>query len=217
MIVVVSLWRNDADRNILCRVKHLLNKYSNKEDVRWLWGVGDCSDDTEKILRAVISPKVEIVNVDTGIAGETLATRRHRLAVSASILFTRIRKTDDLVCLHESDILSPEDVLDRLSSINPTAGWPILNLKDGSVFYDTFAYRHLKGHYFSPKEKKPDQKFQVSSFGTVWMAPASLVQGRILGDDCVVDLCKQWRTEGIELFVDPNVTVVQPTDLWSPC
>ena len=46
LVYVMSLWRNDAERHLEDRATHLLSKRSRQHELRWLWIVGDCDDDT---------------------------------------------------------------------------------------------------------------------------------------------------------------------------
>lgn len=241
---VISLWRNDADRCLEARARHLLAKRSSGDvagelELSWLWIVGDSTDGTAELLEeaagggAGLGLEVEIINGDTGIAGEDLATRRRRLSATATILFAAIDPRADLVLLHESDLRSSDLVIEELlaavfdvaeegSSIrHAVAGWPTIELEAQPQFYDVWAYRDLDGRPFSARAPyargyRRRQPFEVSSFGSVWLAPADLVRGRVLEELAILDLCRQWRAEGVRLWCDPRVAVVQPKQLWSP-
>ena len=227
-ILILSFWSNDEERLVRERARHLLSKaHYTHHAVTYLWAVGDSSDETETILREMSAEgAVIVVNVDTGIDGSDLATHRRRFAASANAAFAALPPAldgcDDFVCLHESDLLSPSDVLDRLYDLStshggPSSGWPTIDLcaPTGPQFYDIYAYRHLSGTCFTPQEPRPDAPFRVSSFGSVWMAPVRLVGGRSMSDDCIVDLCRQWCEEGVKLWCDPHLSIEQPTNLWS--
>lgn len=225
MILIMSLWRNDADRDLLRRADHLLSKRSAGHYVRWLWVVGDSDDDTERLLRQRYSylTALTIMRADTDIEGEDLASRRRRGSASATQMFATLAGSGaTLVCLHESDLTSPDDVLDRLvatSQGHPVAGWPTIELDGGSRFYDIWAYRDLQDDHFRPtppyaKGYRPDQRFEVGGFGSVWLAPAPLVRGRRLDRFGIVDLCRQWRSEGIKMYCDPTIPITQPVALW---
>jgi hypothetical protein len=217
MVVMMSLWRNDADRHLQERVDHLLSK-TCRLPIRWLWVVGDSSDDTENLLRRMVvdNPQVTIIRRDSGITGDDLATRRRRSSWTASAMFAEIPLEAHAVCLHESDLQSSTDVLTQLllSSHHPVAGWPIIRLADGPQFYDIWAYRGLNGLPFSPYARPPAHMVRVSSFGSVWMAPTSMVRNRTMGDEAIVSLCAQWTREGIPLWVNPAIVIQQPVDLW---
>lgn len=222
MIVVMSLWRNDAARGIAQRIDHLLSKQTFVSDqVRYIWAVGDSSDETEAILRGYAGDNIEVVRYDSGHEGADALDCRRRTSHTATEMFKRVRISDEHACLHESDLKTPQTVLATLSELcrrlGPVAGWPVIDLGKGHQFYDTWAYRHLDGRRFLSTERRPGLPFNVSSFGSVWMAPAALVRNRSLHPSgAVVDLCGQWRDESVQMWVDPSITVVQPRELWSP-
>jgi len=131
-------------------------------------------------------------------------------------MFAHVSPEDNFACDHESDLQSPSDVLDRLLACPlPSAGWPVITLNGSPQFYDTWAYRDLQGNHFQAETRLLGLT-EISSFGSVWMAPADMFRGRVLDEECVVGLCKQWRNEGAKLTVDPSIIIEQPVDLWSP-
>jgi len=225
IITVVSLWRNDAGRGLRERARHLLVKESSTHDVEFLWGVGDSVDGTRSQLLKIhanhhATRQLTIVNVDTDIVGEDVHSRRIRLSAAATTLFSLIPPHSDFTVLHESDLRSSRNILGLLAPFKgwPTAAWPTINLTGDPQFYDIWAYRHLDdGRNFTPNERRPNHHFEVSSFGSVWVAPSNLVRGRVMKHHAVVELCSQWRDEGVKLYCDPSVEVIQPVDLWSPC
>lgn len=223
MIVIMSLWRNDEHHEIHERVKALLSKSCVGEEVAFLWAVGDSTDDTESILREYEEKNrrlIQVVNVDTGIFEEDLVSRRTRLSQSATKMFDALGMyfiATDYACLHESDLISPSDILGRLLSSgggNPCAGWPVINLTGTPQFYDIWAYRHTNGRYFTPDEKRPDHLIQVHGFGSVWIAPTWMVANRVLRADAIRELCDQWRREGHPMYCDPSIIIEQPVGLW---
>lgn len=227
MIVVMSLWRNDANRNLRERVLHLLSKRSNKHKVAFLWAVGDCEDDTREQLLKIIDEfsfkrDIMLIRTDTGIVGEDVDTRRARSSATATAMFAHLKTyyaEAEYVLLHESDLQSPVDVIDRLlltGSGQPCAGWPVIDIGSGPQFYDTWAYRYTAGDYFTAGAPQPQYPFRVRGFGSVWAAPAHLVAGRVLKRFAIRELCEQWWEEGVPMFCDPRVIIEQPTALWSP-
>lgn len=226
MIQILSLWRNDATSHLIKRANHLLHKTS-EQGVSWLWGVGDCTDQTAALLEAhaarmVGDVLVRVVNVDTGIVGEDAATRRARGSASASQLFHQLDPLADYAMLHESDLVSPDNVADELLAAGdgvPMAGWPVIQLNGRFQFYDIWAYRDMTGNPFLPEKPYSPQytrvgPFRLRSFGSVWVIPAAILRDRTITTEAVVELCGQWAAEGIELWCDPRVSVVQPVELW---
>ena len=219
MITVMSLWRNDEERHLQDRVVHLLSKRSFL-DVRWLWVVGDSTDGTERFLRDVASlnPAITVIRHDSGMPDSgNVVERRRRSAWTASRMFEEIPLDAEYVCLHESDLRSPDDVLDRLLTVSanePVAAWPVINLNGTPQFYDIWAFRFLNGTQFSPFMTRPKRPFEVGSFGSCWIAPADFVRGRQLDETAIVGLCQRWRMEGIRMWADPRTIVEQPTSLW---
>lgn len=224
MIVMMSLWRNDAAQMLDARMIHLAEKVSVNHEIEWLWAVGDSTDGTESRLRsfAAMYPRIHVINVDTGIIGEDLDTRRIRLSLSATQMFAALGLhyfESNYACLHESDLSSPVDVVDRLLGAGlgqPCAGWPVIDIGSGAQFYDIWAYRHRDGTYFTPSEPRPDSTFRVRGFGSVWIAPTRLVMDRAMTKFAIRELCEQWWHKGVHMYCAPGVEITQPRSLWVP-
>jgi hypothetical protein len=225
MIEIVCQWRNDAARSLEARAEHLLAKTAGPHGLRWLWVVGDCSDDTERILRRIARASrkdVRVLRRDTGVVGEDTYTRRLRTSASGTSMFQEIHPSADFVCLHESDLRSPQNVIERLLAVSarePVCGWPVIDLPTGRQFYDIWAYRDLAGNHFSPhpphaKGWQRHDPFQLGSMGSLFLAPAELVRGRVMFTDGLVDVCRQWQAEGVRVWCDSRVVIEQPTELW---
>lgn len=228
MIELICQWRNDAERDLEERAKHLLAKTAGPHGLLWLWVVGDSEDATEEELNRIArrarraGQMVRVLRRDTGVEGEDTETRRKRTSKSGSLMFAEISPRADFVCLHESDLRTSEDVIEKLLAANsaePVCGWPVIDLPSGRQFYDVWAYRDLKGRHFEPhlpyaRGYRKDRPFEVGSFGSVFLAPAGLVRGREMQTRGLVDLCEQWRSEGVRLWCDPSIVVEQPVSLW---
>jgi len=225
---MLSMWRDDAQKNLRGRALHLLTK--SYPAVRWVWVVGDTHDDTYRQLVDVINEvrpcrQVDLLQIDTGIIGDDPPTRRRRLGATANVWLDMIKDTDDYLLVHESDILSPMDLIERFlhhaaAGRCPIAGWPILPISDTqAVFYDIWAYRK-DGQMFTNGAPfhacyKPDEPFEVDSVGTAWLLAAEDVRkGARFGDDACLTLCAELRAMGRRFWVDPQLIVVQPRELW---
>lgn len=216
-VVMISFWKNDADRFIEERARHLLAKtYPN---LRWMWSVGDCVDDTLDRLRFLAEgADVQFVDSTTNIPGSAMNVRYLRLSKMATMTFRHIRDDDELALVHESDIESPPDVIEQLlqSGKIPIAGWPIIKLGGHTLFYDTWAY-HRYGQCFSNKAPyhfcyldRDDDVFEVDGFGTVYMMPAQSIRNMEIREEAVREICENLKSAGMSLWCDSRVIVQQP-------
>lgn len=218
-VAVISIWRNDVERSIANRVFHLLNK--TYRPIRFIWVVGDSDDATEEFLRVIARSHqdidIRVIRHDTGIVGDDPDTRLKRMSRTADAGFSDVKYGDGYVLLHESDLQTPPDIIGRFLATGkcPVAGWPTL----GSAFYDSYAYRK-NGRMFSnhpPYHEcyKPDEPFEVDGFGSCWLAYAGdFVEGVRGLDTGVINVCNALRARGRQLWVDPTIPVIQPTELW---
>lgn len=222
--VIVSIWRNDAERQIENRIQHLLSKSYPR--LRWLWAVGDSSDDTETILRQAADTKdkdIRVYRFDTLVEGDEPEIRIIRMGRTANAAFDHVRGTDDLLVMHESDLISPTDIVQSFVETGHAVvgGWPTLG--DGDTFYDTWAYR-AGGLMFSNNPPyspvyQPDRLFELDSVGSVWMAPAREfggMNGIRMNRAAVLDIMAQLRGRGYRVWCDPHIHIIQPRELWTP-
>lgn len=219
--VLLSFWRTDVARDLEARVAHLLAK--GGRGVRWLWVVGDSTDDTEARLRELAHPAVTIIRHDTGIVGEDRVTRLTRFSRTADAGLAMIQPGDRRVLIHESDLRSPRNIVRALDG-TPTeavAGWPTLTIGGRTILYDTWAYR-AEGHKFDShppyhRVYEPRRRFEVESVGSVWSLPAApIMDGVRCEDEGSVGICAGLRARGVHILVDPTIPVVQPFHLWAP-
>lgn len=225
-VLMCSMFRNDAWSQIGHRVRHLLAKAETYENVRWLWLVGDSRDETVLVLRELTAGRedVTIVEVDTGIGGDDADSRLYRMGQTANHYFKHVRPTDDFILIHESDIVSPPDLVNRFvahaqNGYCPIAGWPTLEIRPShKIFYDTLAYvKDGKRFGHTPPYHQcyqRDKVFSVDSFGTCFMFEAADAPHVLMDRRAVLDLCWHLRERGHTLYVDPTLEVVQPTELW---
>lgn len=218
MNVVAACWfKNDADRKLVERARHLLSKTYGR--LRWLWLVGDSTDSTLSVLADVARQSGKNVTVkvyDTNIEGSDPATRLRRLSMMLSTALDLVQQEDDFFLLHESDLRTPDDLVERLLATGKsvTAGWPVL----GDMFYDTLAYYRNGRHFtnYPPYHAcyRPDEIFEVDGAGSVLMFPAAAAQLVKPESLAVIEVCQKLRSLGHSIWVDPHIKVVQPSDLW---
>lgn len=227
-VVMCSMWRNDGRRRLEARARHLLGKHYAGA-LRWVWVVGDSDDDTEVRLRQLAQGHpVEVIRHDTEIEVRDLPSRLRRLSETCQVWFRALRDDEDLVIVHESDLVSPPDVVARLVRLGGgegagpgggAAGWPVIQLHGQEQFYDVWAYRAggVPFGAYPPYHRvyQPDAPFAVDSFGSVYLLPAAAVRGGVPGlETAVLGICEHVRRAGYLLWVDPTLRIVQPTDLW---
>lgn len=220
-VVLMSLWRNDVDRRLLERARHLLQKsYPHR---RYVWVVGDSDDDTAERLRALVALlPLDVTVLDIGMTG--IPDRLTRLSATANRGLEQVTTGDDHWLIHESDLLSPPDVIERLlahvrEGRECIAGWPTLTLNGERLFYDSFGYRQggrlFSNHFPYHACYRPDQPFEVDSFGSVYLFPATDVRaGLRCTTRACLDLCAWAKGHGRRLWVDPTLEIIQPRDLW---
>ena len=227
-VVMASLWRNDTGRRLEDRVGHLLSK--TYPYMRWLWLVGDSSDGTYSALQKALldrrekKEEIDVFVSDSGISGDDHATRLRRLSVAVNDVFDRVEPGDGYLLWHESDLISPPDIAERLIGTGkcPVAGWPILHTQEGILFYDTFAYRRdgIRFSNIPPYHScyRPDRPFEVDSAGSVIMFRAEDVGSRSVRchTEALIEICGELKAKGREIWVDPSIPIVQPANLWIP-
>lgn len=226
-VVMISQWRDDAGRRLYERAAHLLAK--TYPDLRWIWVVGDCEDDTETQLRMIAATaaqqgkSVDIVRHDTGIVRQDHADRFRAAGLSMNAGLDRVRDSDTYVCIHESDLQTSHGIIQQLLKAQrcPIAGWPYLESGGPVFFYDSWAYRRDGVRFTNAPPYhscyRESEVFEVDSVGSVWVMHAEDIRAGVRCDaEGCLDLCRGMRARGRTIWVDPRVAVMQPTDLWVP-
>lgn len=220
-VVMSSLWRNDSARNLDTRAAHLLSKTNPTGAMRWVWVVGDSADDTEPRLHAIAAASgcdVTMVRYDTHIEGDSPARRLTRLSNTANAAFEMLRDEDDVWIIHESDLISPANLVWRMvvSGKDVLAPWITL----GDRFYDSWGFGKdgvlFNNDYPYHACYRPDQPFELDSVGSVMMFPADQLRRNVRFHNMGVrDLCKQFKENGLKIWCDPTIHVIQPVELWT--
>lgn len=227
-VVMCSMWRMDADRQLVDRVEHLLAKQECYPNLRYVWVVGDSTDGTTQALGELTTgyDNVRIVDIGcTGIEGEDAPSRLRRLSLTANHYFKYVDGAD-YVLIHESDIQSPPDLVNLLVAHAeqgrcPIVPWPTLEIRPGvRWFYDTFCFRKDGVHFTNtpPYHQcyKPDKVFTVDSAGTVMLFHGEDASEVIMSKGAFLDICWHLRELGRTIYVDPAIEVQQPYSLWVP-
>jgi hypothetical protein len=151
-----------------------------------------------------------------------------RLSETCQVWFQALRGDEYTVIVHESDLVSPPDVVMRLVRLGVggadvpwcgVAGWPMIHLHGQDQFYDVWAYRAggVQFGAYPPYHQvyRPDAPFEVDSFGSVYLLPGQAVRNGVPGlETAVLGICAHVRSLGYSLWVDPTLRIEQPTDLW---
>jgi len=237
-VVIQSLWRNDTRLDLEARMHHLIEKTYRPR--RFVWVVGDCYDDTEERLRAFAQAhcdreSITVLRHDTGSMtrnGSVENDERLRvLSATADAGIDSIVESghaDEYVLFHESDLVSPPDLVERLLETGccPVGGVVWLTLPDGGprLFFDTWGYRAENTrfrnsephHALWHREKGNDVPIEVETIGSVVLHRADdLRQGARMETGGHVRLCEIVRERfGRKVFFDPRIAIEQPHHLW---
>jgi hypothetical protein len=137
MIVGISAWYADVGKHLMRRVEHLLNKRGVSE---WVWIVRESNDCTLKMLEfakdnAPVPVTILVESWDKPADRLLACSLVGDVAINAAIgiLNRHTRFDEGHVLIHESDLMSPEDVTVRLQhTVSPVGSrgvigaWPCL-------------------------------------------------------------------------------------------
>jgi len=228
----ISMFRGDAGKHLVRRVSHLLAKRGVD---RWIFMVRPEMDMTAAMLQTYEGAKVNVIQE----WWPAVEDRMIRLSVAADVALSAATYAGaDRILWHESDLISPPDVVALLARTEGTivGGWPVLPgnetpaelmLHTGAVrldtekFYDTWGYRAGGDRFtneppFFPVDGLPrDRPFQLESVGSVALIDASAIRrGARFSPGAFVNLCGTARAGGGTVWCDPRVKIVQPLELW---
>ena len=220
-VVMLSFWRDDSARRLEERAAHLLAK--TYPALRYVWVVGDSDDDTAARLARVVQASARDVTLLT--IRTYIPDRFERLSETASVGLDCVSAADAYVVIHESDIVSPPDVVERLvahaqAGRCPIGAWPVLTIPGhATLFYDIWAV-HKDGQNFAnypPYHPAyvPDRAFEVDGLGTLWLMDAADIRRGVRAYRAAArELCAALKARGRRLWIDPTLAVEQPFDLW---
>lgn len=222
---IISHWRNDAEKSLEQRAAHLFNKTG---DVCHVMVVGDSDDSTLQTLVKLAEKYIQgggaaiVRDMKTGIEGDDPDTRLKRLSATLNYSLALVPAGCEYVMLHESDLISPANIVEMFlanPAALPGAGW--VTLGDGDVFYDTWAYRRNGTRFTNDPPYhpcyQPARLFEVDSAGSVLMFHAEDVcgpNGARCETGAIVEICDKLRQRGRQIWVHPQIRIVQPLALW---
>jgi hypothetical protein len=233
-VLCLSMWFNDAGKHIADRAIHLLTKPGI---TRWVWSVRpgrDCTTESLVALADYANKRADEVGVYVE-PEEQPEDRIERLSKAGDVLLSTV-EDEDYVLWHESDLFTPDDLVERLAAVNAAAvgGWPLLShdatkslgirtqkrmYLDQSIFYDTWGYRQggVRFGNHAPYHKcYLPEPFPLDSVGSVTLIKADYIRrGARMNGGGMVGLCESILGLGGEVWCDPRVPVVQPTELWT--
>ena len=176
------------------------------------------------VLTGNLQRHIKVVRKDTNLKVTDRESRMLRLSRTAQRWVDEI-KDERYFMVHESDLRTSGKIVNQFvahaeAGREQIAGWPTIKLTSAeATFYDIWAY-WKDGEQF--KNRPPyhsklngDDLFQVDSFGSVWMARADALKGFKFGGLAVRDACAHLKAQGLELWVDRTIEVVQPKELWA--
>lgn len=190
---------------------------------------GDSSDGTEWLLDRLVTgfaPSLRIVPVKHEHGGPRYGSIEHpqrfkQLAGLGNALLRHIPRDADAVMLVESDLVWAAKtlvaLLDRLQSVHAVAPM-VMDRYPADRFYDVFAFRR-KGERFANDvpyhpdlaTMQPGDLLELESAGSVLAMRGHLAR-RVYypTEDVIVGLCRQLRSLGGSIWLDPGLVVRHP-------
>jgi hypothetical protein len=234
-VVCISMFHRDAGKHLADRLTHLYAKQGVSRFIHKVKPGPDCTPAIIESVSARLGAQIDMIWEDEPDYGDRLAT----LSAAGDVALSAVRPDDDLVLWHESDLFSDDDIVARLHEAAPGAAavgaWPWLSHCPGRMelglpgrqrtllpeplFYDTWGYRK-DGVRFGNRPPHhecytADQPFRLDSVGSVVLIDAAYIRrGARMHGNGLVGLCADIRRMGGEVWCDPRVPVVQPTELW---
>lgn len=223
-VCMMSMFRDDEQRGLVERIQHLLDKQGVD---RWVWIVGNSSDQTETILRAVAAERsdVTVLRYDSDVLGDDPDSRLTRLSQTANAGLADVRDTDAYYIIHESDLRSPADIVPQLMTVASEGNRAVAGMvwlgEDERVFYDSWGFTAADGGNFTNQPPhhptiNRERPFEVRTAGSILLFPAQhLRDGLRLTWGGMRELCLNLKARGVSIWVHPHVNIVQPVALWT--
>lgn len=196
------------------------------DTLRLILGYGDCTDNTERMIRDDVNESFMATLVDVSHNGKVFgsvvdAQRFKQLAKIGNALWQRVPKLADIVGLVESDLTwKPESLLKLIDGAvsledslgSPTLLAPMVKLSDGR-FYDTWAFRRNGRNFrnaspYHPDLRSPVDYLQMDSVGSCFFGKAEVLRELTWPEkDVVVGFCRQAKEKGVEILLDTQTEV----------
>ena len=240
-VVLFSMFMKEDPGTLQRKIGHLFSKAEHSEhDIRFLWVVGKVEgDDTTSMVISTIdthrkktkkSYPVEVVTASSPVSWNTELLRERLVRLSDHVRpgLECLKKEDDYLIIHESDLKSQDDIIDNLVSLSLerdgaiTAGWPVIKFRyHTEMFYDTWGYKK-DGKNFSNDLSRPypgyDGKVvELDSVGSVWCSPIyPFINSRSAWPytNGAVEMCQGLKDMGLRIFADPGLVIRQPVQSW---
>jgi len=201
----------------------VLSRRDNNVD--FIWGEGDSTDDTQEILARYakcFSASDSIVDCTHGgpAFGSVVDSQRFlQCAYACNLLLMRIPQDADVVVWADSDIeWEPETILNLIDATKeyPAIAPLVLLKREGwkpDSFYNTFDFR-IDGKHFAhdpPYHPKLDGITKVDSAGSVLVMRGDLARKvHFTAQEVIVGLCGQIYQNGGSVWCNPNLRTYHP-------
>lgn len=197
------------------------------DTLRLILGYGDCTDNTEKMIREETNEDfmATLVNVSHGgkVFGSVVDRQRFKqLAEIGNKLWAKIPKLADVVGLIESDLTwKPEAILKLIDGVvsledslsSPILLAPMVKLSDGR-FYDTWAFRRDGRNFrntppFHPHLRQSADYVDMTSVGSCIFMRGEIARQLTWPErDVVVGLCAKATDLGVKVMLDTKTEVI---------
>lgn len=167
----ISAWKGDAGRHLARRALHLIDKQGVDA---WIWIVRRVNDCTDKMLEWV----AEHSSVQIGLIVESWEAPEDRLVrcslVGDVAINAAIMRGAERVLIHESDLISPDDVVPRLAAVLDggerravAGGWPCLASVGMDESLDLYGGAMRLGRHMqlNVEGQKPAEPFFYDTWG----------------------------------------------------
>jgi hypothetical protein len=222
-LVVGSFFRNtsrDGVKHYFRQVDALARELYSSEDVVQVMSVeGDSRIPTRDFLKTELDRRrgTLIIHEHGGpVFGSTEAPERFKaMAGVGNAFLSNVPEDADIVLYVESDLRwSAQTMLQLIEKVSLEVDVVAPLVFAGQNFYDVFAFRGLDGQRFAPF---PPYHSQLNGFTEVMSVGSCLVMDanvarttRIPDTDGLVGFCRNARSQGYRIWVDPTARIDHP-------